>query len=187
MLFYFLSLLPKGKRGTAQRWRMGPTVGILPHMTVLRHPPAGSVCLVFWADRGPGASCPYWEGPPTRFGDFPAVESHAGVRAAPAGAFRGQPPQAALGPRWRSAPKLSAGALRPRWSSAPGKLVSTAYTETYRQAQHELDGTFDRAKVPKARWGVSMRPRPLTTPLGDPEGPRRRASPDRWAYDREAE
>ena len=61
------------------------------------------------------------------------------------------------------------------------------------------DGTFDRAKVPKARWGVSKRhlglraacggwprnapagaARPLTTPLGDPESPRRRASPAWW-------
>ena len=30
-------------------------------------------------------------------------------------------------------------------------------------------GTFVRAKVPKARWGVSMRPRPLATPQ-TPEG-----------------
>ena len=110
--------------------------------------------------QGSGGFLPSWGGPPARFGDFPAVESHAGVRG-------------------RSAPKLSAGALGPRWRSAPGKLASTAYIETHRQAKSGLDGTFDRAKVPKARWGVSMRPRPLTTPLGDPEGPRRRASPAR--------
>ena len=46
-------------------------MGILPHMTVLRHPPAGSVCLVFWADRGPGASCPYGEGPRRALVTFP--------------------------------------------------------------------------------------------------------------------
>ena len=128
-----------------------------PHMAVPRHPPVGPVCFAFWADRGPGASCPYGEGPRRALVTFPRWKDTQGGWAAPAGAFRGQPPQAALGPRWRSAPKLSAGALRPRWSSAPGKLVSTAYTETYRQAQHELDGTFDRAKVPKARWGAAPR------------------------------
>ena len=34
-----------------------------PHRPLPWHPPAGPVCLVFWADRGPGASCPYGEGP----------------------------------------------------------------------------------------------------------------------------
>ena len=33
------------------------------HKSFPRYPPAGPVCLVFWADRGPGASCPYGEGP----------------------------------------------------------------------------------------------------------------------------
>ena len=36
-----------------------------------RHPPAGPVCLVFWADRGPGASCPYGEGPRRALVTFP--------------------------------------------------------------------------------------------------------------------
>ena len=88
--------------------------------------------------QGSGGFLPLCGGPPARFGDFPAVESHAGVRG-------------------RSAPKLSAGALGPRWRSAPGKLASTAYIETHRQAKSGLDGTFDRAKVPKARLGVSKR------------------------------
>ena len=97
--------------------RRYPPTKILPHMAVPRHPPAGPVCLVFWADRGPGASCPYGEGPPARFGDFPAVESHAGARGRSApklstGTLRCKPPQAALRPGWRSAPKLSAGTLR---------------------------------------------------------------------------
>ena len=56
--------------------------------------------------QGSGGFLPLWGGPPARFGDFPAVESHAGGWAAPAGAFRGQPLQAALGSRWRSAPQL---------------------------------------------------------------------------------
>ena len=71
MLFCFVSLLPKGEVGTAQRRRMGPTAGILPHMAGPGHPPAGPVCLVFWADRGPGASCPYGEGPRRALVTFP--------------------------------------------------------------------------------------------------------------------
>ena len=61
--------------------------------------------------QGSGGFLPLRGGPPARFGDFPAVESHAGVRG-------------------RSAPKLSAGALGPRWRSAPGKPVSVAYIKT---------------------------------------------------------
>ena len=48
--------------------------------------------------------------------------------------------------------------------SAPGKPASAAYIETHRQAQHELDGTFDRANLPKARWGVSKRPAAAAVP-----------------------
>jgi len=38
-------------------------------------------------------------------------------------------------------------------------------------------GTFHRRKVPKDRWGVSMRPRPLATPQA-PEGSQHRAPRD---------
>ena len=68
MLLYLVSLLKVGPHsggGMAQRR------GFLPHMAVPRHPPAGSVCLVFWADRGPGASCPYGEGPRCALVTFP--------------------------------------------------------------------------------------------------------------------
>ena len=80
MLLYLVSLLPKGKSGAVQRWRMGPTVGILPHMAAPRHPLAGPVCLVFWADRGPGASCPYGEGPRRALVTFPRWKVTRGVR-----------------------------------------------------------------------------------------------------------
>ena len=42
-----------------------------PHRPLPWHPPAGPVCLVFWADRGPGASCPYVEGPRRALVTFP--------------------------------------------------------------------------------------------------------------------
>ena len=109
MLLYLVSLLKVGPHsggGWDQRW------GFLPHMAVPRHPPMGPFCFVFWADRGPGASCPYGEGPRRALVTFPRWKVTRGEWAAPAGAFRGQPPQAALGPRWRSAPKLPTGTLR---------------------------------------------------------------------------
>ena len=112
MLFYFVSLLLKGKSGTAQRWNMGLTVGIFTPYGRAAASANGAFLLRLLGRQGSGGFLPLWGGPPARFGDFPAVESHAGVRAAPAGAFRGQPPQAALGPRWRSAPKLPTGTLR---------------------------------------------------------------------------
>ena len=67
--------------------------------------------------QGSGGFLPLCGGPPARFGDFPEVESHAGVRGRsapklPTGTLRCKPPQAALRPGWRSAPKLSAGTLR---------------------------------------------------------------------------
>ena len=74
--------------------------------------PAGGAGLPGLLGRqGSGGFLPSWGGPPARFGDFPAVESHAGVwgRSAPkrsTGAFRCKPPQAALGPESRSAPQL---------------------------------------------------------------------------------
>ena len=56
--------------------------------------PAGGAGLPGLLGRqGSGGFLPLWGGPPARFGDFPAVESHAGG--------------------WgRSAPKLSTGTLR---------------------------------------------------------------------------
>ena len=57
--------------GAVPLWRTPPdpllsaprTDGFSPHKSFPRHPPAGPFCLVCWADRGPGASCPYGEGP----------------------------------------------------------------------------------------------------------------------------
>ena len=59
------------KSGAAQRRRMGPTVGIFTHMAMPGHPPMGPFCFVFWADRGPGASCPFGEGPRRALVTFP--------------------------------------------------------------------------------------------------------------------
>ena len=141
MLLYLVSLLPKGKSGAVQRWRMGPTVGILPHMAAPRHPLAGPGCRVFWADRGPGASCPDGEGPRRALVTFPrwkvtrgsggaAPQSYLQARfnvsrrrrllgrdgAAPQSysqaRFDVSPPQAALGPGWRSAPQISSNKYR---------------------------------------------------------------------------
>ena len=56
--------------------------------------PSGGVGLLGLLGRqGSGGFLPLWGGPPARFGDFPAVESHAGVRG-------------------RSAPKLPTDTLR---------------------------------------------------------------------------
>ena len=95
--------------------------------------PAGGAGLFRLLGRqGSGGFLPLRGGPPARFGDFPAVESHAGVRGRsapklsagalgprwrsapklPADAFRCKPPQAALGPRCRSAPEIPTGAPR---------------------------------------------------------------------------
>ena len=129
-------------------------MGILPHMAAPRHPLAGPVCLVFWADRGPGASCPYGEGPRRALVTFPrwkvtrgsggaAPQSYLQARfnvsrrrrllgrdgAAPQSysqaRFDVSPPQAALGPRWRSAPKLFTGTLR-RKPAAGGSWAGMA-------------------------------------------------------------
>ena len=92
-------------------------MGILPHMAVLRYPPAGSVCLVFWADRGPGASCPYGEGPRRALVTFPRWKVTRGQGgAAPQSYLQARfdvsPPQAAFGPGWRSAPQISSNKYR---------------------------------------------------------------------------
>ena len=108
MLFYFVSLLPKEKSGAVQRWRMRPTVGIFyPHGRAVA-PAGGAGLLGLLGRQGSGGFLPLWGGPPARFGDFPAVESHAGVRgSAPklsTSAFRCKPPKAALGPKRSCAP-----------------------------------------------------------------------------------
>ena len=40
----------------------------------------GAGLLGLLGRQGSGGFLPLWGGPPARFGDFPAVESHAGVR-----------------------------------------------------------------------------------------------------------
>ena len=77
----------------------------------------GAGLLGLLGRQGSGGFLPLRGGPPARFGDFPAVESHAGVRGRsapklPAGTLRCKPPQAALGPRCRSAPEIPTGAPR---------------------------------------------------------------------------
>ena len=99
------------------------------------------VCFVFWADRGPGASCPYGEGPRRALVTFPrwkvtrgqggaAPQSYLQARfnvsrrrrlldrdgAAPQSYLQARfdvsPPQAAFGPGWRSAPQISSNKYR---------------------------------------------------------------------------
>ena len=43
-------------------------------------PSGGAGLLGLLGRQGSGGFLPLWGGPPARFGDFPAVESHAGVR-----------------------------------------------------------------------------------------------------------
>ena len=85
ILFYFVSLLPKGKSGAAQRWNMGLTVGIFTAYGRAGAPADGAYLLRLLGRQGSGGFLPLWGGPPARFGDFPAVESHAGAggRSAP--------------------------------------------------------------------------------------------------------
>ena len=55
-------------------------------------PAGGAILLGLLGRQGSGGFLPLRGGPPARFGDFPAVESHAGARG-------------------RSAPKLPTGTL----------------------------------------------------------------------------
>ena len=65
--------------GAVPLWRTPPapllsapqTDTFLPRMAAPWHLPMGPFCLVFWADRGPGASCPYAEGPRRALVTFP--------------------------------------------------------------------------------------------------------------------
>ena len=137
----FASYIPKEEVGPYsgggwdQRW------GFLPDMAAPWHPPAGPDCFVFWADRGPGASCPYGEGPRRALVTFPrwkvtrgqggaAPQSYLQARfnvsrrrrlldrdgAAPQSYLQARfdvsPPQAAFGPGWRSAPQISSNKYR---------------------------------------------------------------------------
>ena len=89
----FALYIPKGKSGTTQRRRMGPTVGTITPNDRAAAPAGGAGLLGLLGRQGSGGFLPLWGGPPARFGDFPAVESHARV--------------------WgRSAPKRSTGTLR---------------------------------------------------------------------------
>ena len=64
-------------------------------------PANGAFLLRLLGRQGSGGFLPLWGGPPARFGDFPAVESHAG--------------------EWgRSTPKLSTSALRCKPPAAVG-------------------------------------------------------------------
>ena len=89
----FALYIPKGKSGTTQRRRMGPTVGTITPNDRAAAPAGGAGLLGLLGRQGSGGFLPLWGGPPARFGDFPAVESHAGDRG-------------------RSTPKLSTGTLR---------------------------------------------------------------------------
>ena len=75
-------------------------------------PACGAGLLRLLGRQGSGGFLPLWGGPPARFGDFPAVESHAGARG-------------------RSAPKLPTGTLRYRAEMAqrPGETRIGGYIE----------------------------------------------------------
>ena len=53
--------------------------------------------------------------------------------------------------------------IRPKYAKQIPSLHPNLFFRSLRR------GTFHRRKVPKGRWGVSMRPRPLATPQA-PEG-----------------
>ena len=103
--------------------------------------PAGGAGLPGLLGRqGSGGFLPLRGRPPARFGDFPAVESHAGAggRSTPklsTGTLQCKPPQAALGPGWRSAFQLyhiagqSAGHVRKNPQFQPHILFSSRRKE----------------------------------------------------------
>ena len=74
----FALYIPKGKSGTTQRRRMGPTVGTITPNDRAAAPAGGAGLLGLLGRQGSGGFLPLRGGPPARFGDFPAVESHAG-------------------------------------------------------------------------------------------------------------
>ena len=120
----FASYIPKGKSGAVQRWRMRPTVGVFtPHGRAAASA-NGAFLLRLLGRQGSGGFLPLWGGPPARFGDFPAVESHAGARE-------------------RSAPKRSSGTLRCK-PAAGGSWAGMARAPLSRPQtkKHPLGGAF---------------------------------------------
>ena len=103
----------------------------IPALAGPRHPPAGPVCLVFWADRGPGASCPYGEGPRRALVTFPRWKVTRGFGGAAPQSYL----QAVLGSRCRSAFQLyhiagqSAGHVRKNPQFQPHILFSSRRKE----------------------------------------------------------
>ena len=107
------------------------------------------------------------------------LSSGRGVQATSADAFRGQPPQAALRPRRDRSPAkflwyrqrhlsfqrkvgLRECALRTILATDIPALRTMQFSVTAARG-----GTFDRAKVPKARWGVANAPQtPVARSLG---------------------
>ena len=92
ILFYFVSLLPKGKKGGRTAVEYGTNGGDFTLYGRAAASAGGAGLLRLLGRQGSGGFLPLWGGPPARFGDFPAVESHAGARG-------------------RSAPKLPTGTL----------------------------------------------------------------------------
>ena len=78
-------------------------------MATPRHPPAGPVCFVFWADRGPGASCPYGEGPRRALVTFPRWKVTRGDGLRPQARFEANRCRRLLG-RDGAAPRSCGGA-----------------------------------------------------------------------------
>ena len=82
------------------------------------HPPAGSFCFVFWADRGPGASCPYGEGPRRALVTFPRWKVTRGFGLRPQARFEANRRRRLLG-RDGAAPQSYPQALLGRDGAAP--------------------------------------------------------------------
>ena len=73
---------------------MRPTAGIFTPHGYAAASAGGAGLLRLLGRQGSGGFLHLWGGPPARFGDFPAVESHAG---GPGGAAPQSDPQALLG------------------------------------------------------------------------------------------
>ena len=101
----FAPYIPKGELGRTAVEDESNGGDFTPHgRTVAPACGIGLLCLL--GRQGSGGFLPLWGGPPARFGDFPAVESHAGVRG-------------------RSAPKLPTDTLR-RKPAAGGSWAEMA-------------------------------------------------------------